>query len=41
MQPRPSDPIESTLLDQATRRDIEADCIALSHAFAYHLDHKD
>lgn len=28
-------------MDRATRREIEADCIALSHAFAYHLDHKE
>jgi hypothetical protein len=27
-------------VDKATRREIEADCVALSHAFAYHLDHK-
>ena len=28
-------------MDKTTRREIEADCVALSHAFAYHLDHKD
>lgn len=28
-------------MDHATRRAIEADCIALSHAFAYHLDQKE
>ena len=28
-------------MDKATRREIEADCIALSNAFAYHLDRKD
>ena len=27
-------------MDDSLRRDIEADCIALSNAFAYHLDHK-
>ena len=28
-------------MDKATRREIEADCVALSHAFAYHLDCKE
>ena len=27
-------------MDQAIRREIEAACVALSNAFAYHLDHK-
>lgn len=31
----------TTHMDNASRREIEADCVALSHAFAYHLDHKD
>ena len=26
-------------MDTATRREIEAECVALSNAFAYHLDH--
>ena len=28
-------------MDRATRREIEAECVALSNAFAYHLDHKE
>ena len=28
-------------MDTATRREIEAECVALSNAFAYHLDHKE
>ena len=28
-------------MNTATRREIEAECIALSNAFAYHLDHKE
>ena len=28
-------------MDRAMRREIEADCVALSNAFAYHLDHKE
>ena len=28
-------------MEKSARREIEADCIALSHAFAFHLDHKD
>jgi SnoaL-like domain len=28
-------------MDQATRRQIETECVALSNAFAYHLDHKE
>jgi SnoaL-like domain len=28
-------------MNKIQRREIEADCISLSHAFAYHLDHKD
>ena len=27
-------------MDKATRREIDAECVALSNAFAYHLDHK-
>lgn len=27
-------------MDNAARRAIEADCVALSHAWAYHIDHK-
>ena len=29
------------MMDLRRRREIEAECIALSNAFAYHLDHKD
>lgn len=28
-------------MDKAMRREIEAECVALSNAFAYHLDHKE
>lgn len=28
-------------MDKAKRREIEAECVALSNAFAYHLDHKE
>ena len=28
-------------MNQAMRREIEAECVALSNAFAYHLDHKE
>ena len=28
-------------MDRAMRREIEAECVALSNAFAYHLDHKE
>ena len=28
-------------MDTARRREIEAECVALSNAFAYHLDHKE
>ena len=28
-------------MDKAIRREIEAECVALSNAFAYRLDHKD
>ena len=28
-------------MDAVLRREIEAECVALSNAFAYHLDHKD
>lgn len=28
-------------MDKATRSRIEAECVALSNAFAYHLDHKE
>lgn len=28
-------------MDKAARRNIEAECVALSNAFAYHLDHKE
>ena len=28
-------------MDLAARREIEAECVALSNAFAYHLDHKE
>ena len=28
-------------MDLTIRREIEAECVALSNAFAYHLDHKD
>ena len=28
-------------MDNAMRREIEAECVALSNAFAYHLDHKE
>lgn len=28
-------------MESAMRREIEAECVALSNAFAYHLDHKD
>lgn len=28
-------------MDRQTRREIEAECVSLSHAFAYHLDHKE
>jgi hypothetical protein len=27
-------------MDKATRREIEAECVALSHAWAYNIDHK-
>ena len=27
-------------MDKATRREIEAECVALSHAWAFHIDHK-
>ncbi|HUA25032.1 MAG TPA: nuclear transport factor 2 family protein [Steroidobacteraceae bacterium] len=27
-------------MDLKSRREIETECVALSHAFAYHLDHK-
>ena len=29
------------MVDLSRRRQIEAECVALSNAFAYHLDHKD
>jgi hypothetical protein len=29
------------MMDKAMRREIEAECVALSNAFAYHLDHKE
>ena len=28
-------------MDLASRREIESECVALSNAFAYHLDHQD
>ena len=28
-------------MDHSARRQIEAECVALSNAFSYHLDHKD
>ena len=28
-------------MEKAKRREIEAECVALSNAFAYHLDHKE
>ena len=28
-------------MDKATGKEIEADCVALSHAFSYHLDQRD
>lgn len=28
-------------MDHAARREIEAECVAISNAFAYHLDHQD
>jgi hypothetical protein len=27
-------------MDKAMRREVEAECVALSHAWAYHIDHK-
>jgi uncharacterized protein (TIGR02246 family) len=27
-------------MDKATHREIEAECVALSHAWAFHIDHK-